>query len=203
MIFKRLATGMLSSNCYIIGDNGEGAIIDPGVGADEIVEAVEKLGIKIKYIILTHAHIDHIMSMDKVRESLGAKVLVHEKDAPSLSNEWFNGSYLFGANEKFGDADIFLKDGDTLDAGGLQLEIIHTPGHTPGGISIKVGNSIFTGDTLFRMSIGRTDLGNGDQEDLMDSLRNKLMKLEDDIVVYPGHGMPTTIGYERQNNPLF
>lgn len=203
MLFKRLATGILSSNCYIIGDNGEGAIIDPGAPADEITEAVENLGLKIKYIILTHAHIDHMMSVDKIRHTLGAKVLVHEKDAPSMSNEWYNASYLFGANEKFQDADVCLKDGDILDVGGLQLRIIHTPGHTPGGISIKVGNIVFTGDTLFRMSVGRTDLGNGDAEALMDSLQNRLMKLDDDVIAYPGHGMPTKIGYERQNNPCF
>ena len=203
MELKRLATGMLASNCYILGDGGEGAVIDPGTPAQEIVETVEKLGLKIKYILLTHAHIDHMLSVDKVRVLLDAPVLVHEKDAPSMSHDWYNGSYLFGASEKFEDADILLKDNDVLEVGGLELEILHTPGHTPGGICIKAGNLLFTGDTLFRMSVGRTDLGNGDPEELMDSLRNKLMRLEDDLVVYPGHGMPTTIGYERANNPHF
>ena len=201
MIFKRLATGMLASNCYIIGQNGEGAVIDPGAEAAEIAGAVEELKLKVNYILLTHAHIDHIVSVDKLRTVLDAKVLAHEKDAKALSNPFLNGSGLFGLNRVFKDADGVLKDGDILDVGGLKLEILHTPGHTSGGICIKAGDSVFTGDTLFMMSIGRTDLGDGDQDQLMDSFKNKLMVLKDDTKVYPGHGTFTTIGYERAHNP--
>lgn len=202
MVFKRLATGMYGSNCYIMGEGGEGVVIDPGADAGEITEAVEELKLKIKYILLTHAHIDHIVSMDKLRTSLGAKVMLHEKDAKALSNPFLNGSGLFGLKRVFNEADGLLKDGDVLEAGGLKLEIFHTPGHTSGGICIKAGNMIFTGDTLFMMSIGRTDLGDGDMDQLMDSIKNKLMKLDSDIKVYPGHGTSTTIGYERANNPF-
>jgi len=201
MILRRLPTGLLSSNCYLIGDDGEGAIIDPGAKAQDIFELVKQSGLKIKYIILTHAHVDHILSVDDIRESLNAEVMVHEEDAPFLMDAWHNGSKLFGLEKTFRPADVELKDGDIMKVGDLKLEIMHTPGHTPGGICIKVNDKIFTGDTLFRMSVGRTDLGAGDQEDLMNSL-HKLMELEDEIIVYPGHGTATTIGYERKNNPF-
>lgn len=202
MQFKRLNTGMLGSNCYIIGDNGECAVIDPGADSDEILEAAAKMNLKIKYIFLTHVHIDHILSVDALREKTGAGVLVHEAEAKALSNSLYNGANLFGLNNTFEDADILLKDGDVFEAGGIKLEIIHTPGHSPGGICIKTGNIVFTGDTLFRMSVGRTDLGNGDQDDLMNSINNRLMKLEDETIIYPGHGTTSTIGYERAHNPF-
>lgn len=202
MILKRLPTGMLTSNCYIIGDNGEGIIIDPGADSHDILEMSNQNNLKIKYIILTHAHIDHIISVDKIRYKLEAKVLLHVDDATSLSNSWLNGSKLFGLEKTFKEADMLVKDGDIVRAGGLEFEIIHTPGHTPGGICIKTKDIIFTGDTLFRMSIGRTDLGNGDQDALMNSINKKLMNLDDKTLVYPGHGTATTIGYERKNNPF-
>jgi hydroxyacylglutathione hydrolase len=202
MILKRLNTGMLGSNCYLIGSEGEGAIIDPGASSKDILEMVSQSGLKVKYIILTHAHLDHILSLDKIREELGVEVAAHEEDANSLSDSWTNGASLFGSHSTFKDADILLKDGQILKLGNLNLEIIHTPGHTPGGICIKVGDIIFTGDTLFRMSIGRSDLGRGDHEALMNSIKNKLMTLDDDVVIYPGHGTTSTIGYERANNPF-
>jgi hydroxyacylglutathione hydrolase len=202
MIYKRLNTGMLGSNCYLIGDEGEGAIIDPGASSKEILHMVEESGLKIKYIILTHAHLDHICSVDRIREKLGALVAIHEEDASALSDSWANGASLFGSNETYKDADIKLKDGQILEVGNLKVEIIHTPGHTEGGICIKVGNKVFTGDTLFRMSIGRSDLGRGDHDELMNSIRNKLMTLDDDVEIYPGHGTTSTIGYERKNNPF-
>ncbi len=193
---------MFTSNCYIAGDNGEGVIIDAGVDTAEITEAVKDLKLKIKYILLTHAHIDHLVSVDELRSGLGAKVMLHEKEARALSNPFYNGSGLFGLKRSFQEADGLLRDGDVLEAGGLKFEIIHTPGHTSGGICIKLGDNLFTGDTLFMMSIGRTDLGDGDQAQLMDSIKNKLMTLKDETKVYPGHGTATTIGYERANNPF-
>lgn len=201
MFLKRLGTGMFASNCYIIGDGNEGVIIDPGAKSRDVLDVIEKENFKIKYILLTHAHIDHIVSMDELRQTLNAKVLVHEDDAKALTDLWYNASSLFGLKTVFKDADGTLKDGDIIEAGDLKLEIIHTPGHTPGGICIKAGNAVFTGDTLFKMSIGRTDLGKGDMDQLMDSLINKLMKLADETIVYPGHGASTTIGYEKRHNP--
>ncbi|NSW90580.1 MAG: MBL fold metallo-hydrolase [Firmicutes bacterium] len=202
MVLRRLPTGMLASNCYIIGENKKGVIIDPGANSEDIMEMVRQTGLDIEYIILTHAHVDHIISMEELRQRLKAKVLIHKDDAQSLANPWYNGSKLFGINKTFSPADILLKDKDVVDVGGLELEIIHTPGHTPGGICIKTNGNLFTGDTLFRMSIGRTDLGNGDYDHLIDSIKNKLMILDDRTVVYPGHGTTTTIGYEKKNNPF-
>jgi len=202
MVLKCIPTGMLDSNCYIVGDSGEGAIIDPGANEDDIMEEVGKAGLRIKYIILTHGHLDHIYSVDAVREKTGAAVAVHENDANALTDSRYNGSALFGMDVAFRKADKLLKDGDVLEVGRLKLEILSTPGHTPGGICIKAGNCVFTGDTLFRLSIGRTDFENGNYEDLMHSIKSKLMTLKDDTVVYPGHGRPSTIGYERRHNPF-
>lgn len=202
MIFEILPTGLFGSNCYILGDNGEGVVIDPGVEAGEILGAAEKNSLKVKYIILTHTHIDHICYMDELRDLTGAKVAVHKADSDTFSNPVLNGSVLMGQNISFKDADIFLKEGDVLEVGSLKLNIIHTPGHTPGGICIKVDNNIFTGDTLFRLSIGRTDLGRGSYEELINSIKSRLMILDDNVKVYPGHNEPTTIGFERKNNPF-
>jgi hydroxyacylglutathione hydrolase len=201
MIMRCLPTGMLSSNCYIIGDGGEGAVIDPGVKSSEIMEVLEAEGLGLKYVILTHVHLDHIISMEHLRRHYGAQVLVHRLDAGALVDPVRNGAGLFGLKTVFSAADICFEHGDVYRVGGQKLEIIHTPGHTPGSVCIKADGSLFTGDTLFRLSIGRTDLEGGNMKDMMDSLTNRLMTLEDEIRVYPGHGMQTTIGYERRNNP--
>lgn len=199
MFLKRFMTGMLSSNCYILGDAGEAAVIDPGVDYMDIEKNLEAQKLSLKYIILTHAHIDHIIRMEELRSACGGKVVIHEEDAPLLGNAMLNGAALFGLNTVFGDADLCVKDGDSLELGGIRLEILHTPGHTPGSMCVKAENCIFTGDTLFRLGIGRTDLGAGDYDRLMISLK-ELMKLDDSLVVYPGHGSATDIGYERNNN---
>lgn len=202
MIFRCIPTGMFGSNCYIIGDNGEGVIIDPGVVSEYILKTAAQVKLKIKYIILTHAHIDHICSMDEIRGKTGCLAMIHKDDAGLLMDSLYNGSMLTGMARSFKPADIFVEDGTAVDAGGLEIKIIHTPGHTPGGICISVDNCLFTGDTLFKMSIGRTDLGNGDYGQIMDSIKSRLMKLDDGVKVYPGHGDPTTIGFERENNPF-
>jgi len=202
MIIKCIPTGMFQSNSYIVADNGEGVVIDSGVSSEDILKKVENLGLKIKYVILTHSHIDHICTVDETSKGLGAKVAIYKLEAGALTDAYLNGSEMVGMNRTYKEAGVFLEDGDIIEAGGLKFEIIHTPGHTMGGISIKVNNHIFTGDTLFRTSIGRSDLPGGNQKVLLDSIRNKLMSLQDDIVVYPGHGRETTIGYERKNNPF-
>lgn len=202
MFLKRIATGMLGSNCYIIANNGTCAVIDPGVCIDEITEILNDNNLEVKYIILTHAHLDHIVTVDKLRQATNGQVALHRLEAPALSDSWANGAALFGANETFGPADLLLEDGDVLDCGGMKLEIILTPGHTDGGICIKVEDCIFTGDTLFYMSVGRTDLGRGCSEDLKHSIVEILFKLGNNIKVYPGHGTATTIGFEKENNPF-
>lgn len=202
MIFKCIPTGMFESNCYIVGENGEGVIIDAGVRAEEVKAAVLEAGLKIKYIILTHRHCDHIVAVDELRDSLGARAAIHREDAGGLTNPRLNLSSLVGTPEVYKAAEVVLEDGDVLEAGGLKYEIIHTPGHSSGGICVKVGSLLFTGDTLFKNSVGRTDLGDGDQRKLLSSIQDKLLILDDSTEVYPGHGGATTIGAEKRNNPF-
>lgn len=199
MFLKRITTGMLSSNCYIIGDAGKAAVIDPGVEHEEIAEVLDTQKLTLEYIILTHAHIDHILHMEELLAARGGKVVIHDEDALLLGNPMLNGSVLFGLKKTFREADLRVKDGDSLELGGIRLEILHTPGHTPGSMCVKAEGCIFTGDTLFRLGVGRTDLGAGDQTRLMNSLK-KLMKLDSGLKVYPGHGSATDIGYEKDNN---
>lgn len=201
MILKCLPTGLLSSNCYIIGDGGEGAVIDPGVKSPDISAVLDAEKLSLKYILLTHVHLDHILSMEHLRQKYGAPVIVHRLDAGALGDPVLNGAALFGADTVFGAADICAEHGDIYKIGGQELEIIHTPGHSPGSICIRAGENLFTGDTLFRLGIGRTDLEGGSTRDIMDSLTNRLMELEDDVQVFPGHGPKTTIGFERRNTP--
>ncbi len=202
MIFKCFTVGMFGSNSYILGSQGEGIVIDAGVKSSYITDFAEKNDLKIKYVILTHSHIDHICYVDEIRNITGALVAVHEEDAKGLVEELYNCSALAGMNKAFGKADIRLKEGNSLEVGDLRFDIIHTPGHTRGGICVKSEKMLFTGDTLFRMSVGRTDLSGGSRQELENSILDKLMKLEDDTVVYPGHGGSSTIGYEREHNPF-
>jgi len=202
MIFKCLPIGMLGSNCYILGNDGEGIVIDAGANSDNVMALVEKNALTIKSIILTHTHIDHICYVEELRKQTGAKVLVHELDARGLSDKLYNSADEYGVDKIFNIADSVLQNGDVLTVGDMKIEIIHTPGHTKGSICIKTGKILFTGDTLFRMAIGRTDFEGGSRVELDDSVINKLMKLEDDLVIYPGHGAPSTIGFEREHNPF-
>jgi len=197
MFLKCLDTGMFDSNTYILGENGEGAIIDAGASIKEIMQVVNETKLKIKYIILTHGHIDHICSAYELCIKTGAKICIHENEKDWLSNPRLNLSAFVGESTEQEKPQILLKDGDTLEVGGLELEIIHTPGHTPGGICIKVGNDIFTGDTLFRRNIGRTDLPGGNTNQLLESIKTRLLILDDGIIVHSGHGPATTIGEER------
>lgn len=200
MIVK-CVTGMLESNCYIAGDGRKGIVIDPGAQAEDILRVLDETEMEAEYIILTHAHLDHIASVDGLRDKTGAQVLIHKLDAEYLTSSEMNGSKLFGLEKSFKAADRLLKHQDIIKCGSETYSILHTPGHTPGGICIRCENSVFTGDTLFRMSVGRTDLGNGSWTQLAKSIREILMELDDSMVVYPGHGPSTTIGYERKNNP--
>jgi glyoxylase-like metal-dependent hydrolase (beta-lactamase superfamily II) len=202
MIIKCLSTGMFDSNSYVVGENGEAVIIDAGVDSEEILRTAKENNLEVKAIILTHSHIDHICSVDDLRKETGAKVYAHEEEKEWLADSNLNLSSFVGESVEYRAADCLLKDGDKLKAGGLLLEVIHTPGHTPGSISIKIGDNIFTGDTLFKEGIGRTDLPMGSYENIIVSIKKRLLKLGSGFRVFPGHGMSTTIGYERKNNPF-
>ena len=189
MIIKTLVVGMYGTNCYVVGSEitKDGVIIDPGAEARAIMQTVKETRLNIKLIAITHGHTDHTGALEQLKRATGAPVAVHIADADSLPG--------MGPNDRF------LKGGENLTVGDLRFSVIHTPGHSPGGICFYGQDTLFCGDTLFNFSIGRTDLG-GDYNQLMNSIFNKLMVLPDNTVVCPGHGPETTIGAERQLNPF-
>ena len=205
MIVERHVVGMLQCNCYIVGceDAGEGIIIDPGGDAPVILDRVEQLGLTIKYIVNTHGHIDHIAANGPVKEATGAQLAIHEDDAEWLVTDQGTYARMLGVLSPGPPADLMLKDGDEITFGNESLEIIHTPGHSLGGISLAADGVVFCGDTLFAMGVGRVDLPGGSWETLMHTIRTRLFTMPADTTVYTGHGEPTTIGRESQFNPWF
>ncbi len=206
MFLERIPAGIYAVNCYVLGDKvtNKALVIDPGGDVDRILKLLEDNDLKLEYIILTHAHVDHIGGVEELKNRAGVPVYMHRDDLYMLMDSVANQSVALGGPAVEAETDSFVKfveDGDKLELGELELSIIHTPGHTEGGISILVDRFIFTGDTLFASSIGRSDLEGGNEEKLMDSLRNKLFTLDDDLTVLPGHGPATTMRVEKTTNP--
>lgn len=199
-LLKKFVVGPLETNSYIFGDEGSGEVvlIDPGGESNKINKFIKADNLKLKYVINTHGHGDHIGG----NSDFDVDVLIHKLDKDFLESPFLNLSASFGAQVSSPKASRFLNDGEKIDIGDVYLEVIHTPGHTPGGICLRYDNLIFSGDTLFFEGVGRTDIPNASWEALMDSLKNKLMQLPDVCKVYPGHGSETTIGHERKNNPF-
>lgn len=204
MILDGLSVGAIDSNCYIIGceKTKEAVIIDPGAEGKRILKKVEALGIKVCYIILTHGHIDHIGALDEVQKGTGAKVLIHAEDADMLTDSGKNLSTYVGPATKMCAADQLIKEGDIIRFGEEQMEVIHTPGHTRGGVTLKCKDMLFVGDTLFAGSVGRSDFAGGSHAQLIDSIKKKLLVFAPETSVYPGHGPATTIGTEKRYNPF-
>ena len=200
MLIKRIVVGPLESNCYLFGDEAtkEIFVIDPGGDYREIKSVIDKDGLKPKAVINTHGHGDHIGA----NKEFGIPVWIHRLDADFLIDPSKNLSGAFDFLLKTKTASRLLEDGDILNIGKYSLEVIHTPGHTPGSICLKAEGAIFTGDTLFCEGIGRTDFAYGSGEDIIDSIKEKLFTLKDNYVIYPGHGPSSTIGNEKANNPF-
>jgi len=207
MILKELVVGMFGSNCFIVGSEAtkEGIIIDPGADANAILKAVSGLGLSIVLIVATHNHIDHVGALRQVKDSTGAGYAVHEADVEGMMPAVFGRMLGVAVSRSFKSLpkpERLLRDGDVIEVGDLKFSVIHTPGHTPGGISLLGNGVVFCGDTLFNLGIGRSDMPGGDYATLMHSIVTRLMALPDDTVVYPGHGPSTTIGTERKWNPF-
>lgn len=202
MEIKMIPCGILKTNCYVLSDEKkQGLIIDPGADSGTILDYVQGEGISVKYIVNTHGHWDHIGANIPVAKATGAAILIHELDKDFLEEERLNLSQAFGVVGRGGVAGEILTDGDMVAVGDISLEVMHTPGHTRGSISLLGEGMVFSGDALFKGSIGRTDLPTGNMEAMTNSLAKKLLALPNETVVYPGHGKPTTIGAEKENNP--
>ena len=197
-----LVVGPLLSNCYIVWDEDkkEGVVIDPGEDADIVLKAINELGVKIKYILATHGHFDHVGGVARLRRELDVEFLAHKEDFFFIE-DGKNAAGCWGFDiEQPPKPDRFIEDGDIIEVGGFELKVLHTPGHSPGGVSFLHNDMVFSGDNLFQGSIGRTDFRKGSFEDLSKSIKTRLYILPDETIVYTGHGPITTIGHEKRYN---
>lgn len=204
MIIKRFIAGRLENNIYLVADekSGEAVLVDATQDLPEIQKAVKDLGVKVKYILLTHGHFDHILGLNSLKKSLNAPAVIC-KDDLVISDNINEFTRLFGLPDSVPPKyDMYIKDGDEILLGSYKIKVIHTPGHTEGGVCYLVDGKLFSGDTLFRGSVGRTDLFGGNFGKLSDSIKNKLFKLDDKTEVFPGHGDMTTIGFEKKYNEI-
>ncbi|MDH5703011.1 MAG: MBL fold metallo-hydrolase [Aigarchaeota archaeon] len=209
-----LPVGLAYANCYLIWDRRrlEGILIDPGSFTqkehERILALIKEEGLKIRCIVNTHGHPDHFSGNKVVKNATGAPIWIHREDAAKLADPLLSSSRLMGRDIVSPPADRLLEEGDTIEAGSVKLRVLHTPGHSRGGICLLGGGYVFTGDTLFAGSVGRTDRIDGSfnpdasWRDELNSIKDRLLKLPDETVVYPGHGPPTTIGRERRTNPF-
>ncbi len=201
MLIHKLVVGGWRANCYIVGSEAtrQGLIIDPGDQEHDILIEVRETGLDIRALVATHGHIDHIGAIARLKKALGAPILIHKHDASALQGD----SRFFWA-QTFGPpihADRLLQEGDIIEVSDLRFQVINTPGHTYGGICLYGHGMVFTGDTLFRNSIGSSGIGTGTRAELMESIIDKLMTLPPETLIYPGHGSSTTVEAERKNNP--
>ncbi len=190
------------ANCYAILSDNAAVLIDPGAYSDEAFRFLQENSQRERLILLTHAHFDHIGGAEKLREKTGVKIAIGELDAPALSDSSTNLSANFGIALKDFCADIILKDNDIFAVGDLEFKAIHTPGHTQGSMCYLLGDNLFSGDTLFCRTYGRTDFPSGDENKLIASVKRLFNELKDETVVYPGHNRSTTIGFEKKKNFL-
>ena len=204
MILERLEVGPFATNCYIVGseDSKEGIVVDPGDEAGRILKEVRDSGLEIKTIVLTHGHSDHTAALKEVKEATAAPIAIHADDVGTMKQKLL-GIFMGAGFKSPPSPDRLLNDGDIISISGLELKVIHTPGHSRGSICLLGDGALFSGDTLFSGGIGRSDLpgSGGNHRQLIESIKDRLLVLDDDIKVYPGHGPSTTIGAERRGNP--
>ena len=210
MKINHYVVGPVQTNCYVVinEENKECLIIDPGASAKQLAELIRKDELTPVAVLLTHGHFDHAGGAEDLAKEFDIKIYAHEAERDTLGNPQKNVSWMVGASESYR-ADVFLKDEDVITLAGFDIKVLHTPGHTEGGCCYYVADEdvVFTGDTLFAQSVGRTDFPGGSMSQIVRSVQDKLLSLneadnlETDIMVYPGHGDPTTIETERMNNP--
>ena len=205
MILESVVVGSVFTNCYVLGceKTRNGAIIDPGGDVGLVHDLVKKLDILPRYVINTHGHADHMSENGEMKKRYGAQILIHRGDAPMLTDPEKNLSIFMGPAIVSPPADRFVEERDIIEVGEVRLKVLHTPGHSPGSISLVGHGCAFTGDALFAGSIGRTDLAGGSHRQLLESIRIKLFPLADETRVCSGHGPESTIGWERGQNPFF
>ena len=208
MILKMFTFGMYLTNCYVVGceETKEAIVIDPGFDRDreakEVLDFIEQNDLHVNYIVNTHGHADHTAGNGIIKKATGALILIHEDDAIMLTTVAKTLSMVFGLRVTSPPADRTLHEGNVIQVGRINLVVLHTPGHSRGGISLLGENFVFPGDTLFAGSIGRTDFPGASFEEIMQSIKTKLVTLPDHFKVYPGHGPVTTIGEEKKHNPF-
>ena len=204
MKINQYVVGEVQTNCYIIinEETKECLIVDPGAAAKQLASRIQTDNLKPVAVLLTHGHFDHAGAARELAETFGISVYAHEAEKETLENSRINVSWMVGRNESY-TADIYVNEKETLDLAGFEVQVFHTPGHTKGGCCyyFKEQGVLFSGDTLFAESVGRTDFPGGSMSELVRSIREKLMTLPDDTTVYPGHNDVTTIKTERNYNP--
>lgn len=202
-MIQSIVTPGMGVNCYLVScdKTNKAIVVDPGAGTKMILNWLKESGKEIVYIILTHGHYDHIGAVEYLRKELNVQVAIHKDDAEMLTDPTKNLSRYVGRDCILPPADILLEDNQELRIGEMTVKVLHTPGHTPGGISLLTDEGLLSGDTLFNCSVGRTDFPGGDMNQILKSIKEKIMVLSDDLRVFPGHESSTTIRRERLSNP--
>jgi glyoxylase-like metal-dependent hydrolase (beta-lactamase superfamily II) len=207
MLIKQMTVGSMAVCCYIVKceETGQGAIIDPGGNDEDVLAMAEKMGLTVKYIINTHGHPDHVCGNGRIKEATGAEIIMHSDDIAFFAQPEVVDYFSMLGLPASPPPDIAVNDGDIISVGNVDLKVIHTPGHTPGGICLYNAPDLFSGDTLFVGAVGRTDFPGGDMNQFMRSIRERLLVLPEETVVWPGHGYGgsrSTIGQEKRSNPF-